>query len=162
VSLSNASAPRPGGVRAPQDLAGGLLLLAVAAFGWWQSYELPVGTLRQFGPGMVPTALLVLLAVCGVALVAAAFREDGPPIGRWSIRAAIFILGAGVAFGLMIRPLGFVVAGPVAVILASFAGRDSRLVEAVLFSVVMTAFCTTLFRFTLGLPIPVAPWLIGY
>ena len=37
-----------------------------------------------------------------------------------------------------------------------------RLVEAVVFGLVMSAFCIGLFRFALGLPVPVAPWLIGY
>jgi hypothetical protein len=27
---------------------------------------------------------------------------------------------------------------------------------------VMTAFCVGLFKFALGLPIPLAPWLLGY
>lgn len=153
---------RSGGVGAPQDLAGGMLLLAIAAIGWWQAGDLQIGTLRQFGPGMVPTALLALLAVCGIALVILGFWSEGPTLGVWNPGAGILILGSVAAFGYAIRPLGFVVAGPVAVVLSSLAGRDRRIVEAVIFGVVMTALCLALFRYTLNLPIPVAPWLIGY
>jgi putative tricarboxylic transport membrane protein len=34
--------------------------------------------------------------------------------------------------------------------------------ETILFGVLMTAFCIGLFKFALGLPIPLAPWLFGY
>jgi putative tricarboxylic transport membrane protein len=160
--VSDASESPTGRVRAPQDLAAGLLLVGVAAFGWWQGRDLPAGTLRQFGPGMVPLALMVMLALCGVLISLGAFRAEGPSLGNWNLRAGIFVLGSAVAFGFAIKPLGFVVAGPVAVILASLAGRDGRFLEAIVFGIVMTAICVALFRYALGLPIPVAPWWIGY
>jgi hypothetical protein len=34
--------------------------------------------------------------------------------------------------------------------------------EAIVLGAVMTAVCVGLFKFALGLPIPLAPWLIGY
>lgn len=160
--MSDDSAAQATGNRAPQDVAGGIILLAVSAFGWWQAGDLASGSLRQFGPGMVPRILLVLTALSGAALVIGGLRRSGPPLGVWSIRAGIFILGSAVAFGLAIRPLGMAVAGPLAVILASLAGRDGRLVEAIVFGAVMTGFSIALFRYALALPVPVAPWLIGY
>jgi hypothetical protein len=30
------------------------------------------------------------------------------------------------------------------------------------YALAITALCTGLFRFALGIPVPVAPWLIGY
>jgi hypothetical protein len=32
----------------------------------------------------------------------------------------------------------------------------------VLFSIVLTAFCIGLFKYALNLPVPLAPWLLGY
>jgi hypothetical protein len=55
-----------------------------------------------------------------------------------------------------------VVAGPLAVIIGSFASDEVRPIEAIVFGIVMTAFCVGLFKFALGLPIPLAPWLVGY
>ena len=36
------------------------------------------------------------------------------------------------------------------------------LLSSLIFAIGMTIFCVTLFRYALTLPIPVAPWLIGY
>jgi putative tricarboxylic transport membrane protein len=83
-------------------------------------------------------------------------------LARWSVRGPVFILGAAIVFALSVRPLGLAVAGPLTVVVGAFASPQTRLVETLIFSAVMTAFCVTLFKFALNLPIPVAPWLIGY
>jgi putative tricarboxylic transport membrane protein len=72
------------------------------------------------------------------------------------------ILGAVVVFGLSVRPLGLAVAGPLAIMIGAFASEDVRWIEAVVFGLLITAFCAGLFKFALGLPIPLAPWLLGY
>jgi hypothetical protein len=72
------------------------------------------------------------------------------------------VLGAVALFAAMIRPLGLVVAGPLAVIFAGAADRDSRPVELVIFALVLSASCIGLFKYVLGLPIPLAPFLLGY
>lgn len=149
-------------VNVPRDAGAGVFLIAIGGFALWQGAALDPGSLRQIGPGMLPRALAVLTALFGVALAAGVLFDRGERLERWSLRGPLFILGAAVAFGLAVRPLGLTVAGPIAVIVGSFAGRDTRIVEAVVFGAVMTAFCVALFKLLLGLPIPVAPWLIGY
>ena len=47
-------------------------------------------------------------------------------------------------------------------IICGLAARDLRFSQLVVFSLAMTVVCTILFRFLLGLPIPVAPWALGY
>lgn len=148
--------------RASQDAAGGLFLIALAAVALWQGAGLDAGTLGQIGPGMLPRALAVLTGLCGIAMLVGAFLADGVRMSSWSLRGPIFVLGAAVAFGLAIRPFGLAVAGPVAIIFGSLASAETRPVEAVVFGVVISAFCIGLFKFALGLPIPVAPWAIGY
>src|SRR5262245_34162244 len=149
-------------VRSPQDVGAGVFLLAVGAFAFWQSLALSAGTLTRLGPGMVPRGLAVAVALCGLLLLASGVVSRGAPLERWSIRGPALILGAAVAFALTVRPLGLVVAGPLAIIGAALASRDARWAETAIFGAIMTAFCVGLFKFALGLPIPVAPWLIGY
>jgi putative tricarboxylic transport membrane protein len=149
-------------VRSPQDAGAGLFLLALAAVALWQSAGLAAGALAQFGPAMVPRGLAVGVGLCGLALLASALVFDGGALERWALRGPLMILGAALAFGVTVRPLGLAVAGPLAIIGGALASRDSRWVETALFGVVMTAFCLVLFKVVLGLPIPVAPWLIGY
>jgi putative tricarboxylic transport membrane protein len=114
------------------------------------------------GPGMLPKGLALLLGLLGALLVLDAVLEGGSPLDRWSIRGPLFVLGALVAFGLTIRPLGLVVAGPLAIVISAFASNEVRWGETLVFGVLMTAFCVGLFKFALGLPIPLAPWAIGY
>lgn len=149
-------------IRAPQEAAAGLFLLALAVFAFWQTNDLAVGTLRALGPGMMPRVLAALCGLCGVALLVFSVIKDGAALERWSLRGPFFILGAAIVFGLAIRPLGLFVAGTAAVILGSLAARDSRLWESAIFGLGMTTFCWLLFKVMLSLPIPVAPWLIGY
>src|SRR5262249_42726409 len=151
-----------GRIRSTQDTGAGLFLIALALFALWQGADLAQGTLNQMGPGLLPRALAVITGLCGIALVVQSFRTGATPMDRWALRGPICILGAAVAFGLMIRPMGLAVAGPVAVILSGFASNETKLVETAAFGVIMTAFCIGLFKMALGLPIPLAPWLVGY
>jgi len=61
-----------------------------------------------------------------------------------------------------VRPPGLVVAGPLAIVIGAFASDEVRWKETLLFGAAMTLFCIGLFKFALGLPIPLAPWLLGY
>ncbi|MFM8680868.1 MAG: tripartite tricarboxylate transporter TctB family protein [Alphaproteobacteria bacterium] len=143
----------------PQDAGAGLFLVALAALGLWLSWGLPAGTLRAMGPGMLPRALCVLVGAAGIGLVAGAFLAPGSRLERWSLRGPVFVLGAIVLFGLTIRTLGLAVAGPIAVVVGSFASPEVRLKEAVVFAIVLTALCIGLFKYVLRLPIPVFAFL---
>ena len=84
-----------------QDFAGGLVIIGVAIFAFWQASDLPVGTLGGMGPGMLPKSLAVLLALLGALLLRERTCLDaGPPLGRWSIRGPLLVLGGVVVFGL--------------------------------------------------------------
>lgn len=161
-----------GAIRSPANLAGGLFLLVLGAIGFLGTLGIDLGTLSEFGAGMVPRAVALLVMASGALIVASAFIEDGPRLDRWSLRGLVCILGAVVAFGLTLRgfdlglvrvpALGLVIAGPLTVAIAALADRDTRPVEIAAFAIGLTALCIFLFRFVLRLPIPLAPWLIGY
>jgi putative tricarboxylic transport membrane protein len=104
----------------------------------------------------------VLVGVCGLIIASRSLLRDGDGIGRVSLRGSIFVLGGAVAFGLAVRPLGLLVAGPLVMLIVTGASRDPRWLESVIFAAVLTVFCIALFRFGLSQAIPVAPWLIGY
>ena len=145
-----------------QDAVGGLVVFAVGVLAYWQSANLPIGTLGGMGAGMLPRSLAVLLGLLGLLLVLSAVLKDGPALERLSIRGPLFVLGAVIVFGLAVRPLGLAVAGPLAVMVGAIASEDVRWKEVLLFGVLITAFCIGLFKLALGLPIPLAPWLLGY
>lgn len=149
-------------VRAPQDFAAGAFLIALGGFALWQNAGLTLGSMRAFGPGMLPTILATLCIAFGLFTILVSLRSDGAALERWSWRGPLFVLGGAIAFGLAIRPLGLVVAAPLAIVISAFASNETRLGESLIFGLLISAFCLGLFKFTLGLPIPVAPWLVGY
>jgi putative tricarboxylic transport membrane protein len=143
-----------------QDFLGGLVIIAVAAFAFWQARDLPSAAAGGMGPGTLPKGLAVLLAGLGALLVLHSFKSER--MGRWSVRGPLFVLGGLALFGLAVRPLGLAVAGPLAIAAASFASSDVRWRETLIYGLLMTGFCIALFKYALGLPIPLAPWLLGY
>ena len=149
-------------IRAPQDFTAGVLLIVMAVIAFWQTSDLSLGSMRQFGPGMMPRILTIGVGSFGVVLSLLALLRDGDALARWSLRGPVFVLAAVVVFGLTVRPFGLAVAGPLVVIIGGFASHESRLVESAIFGVVITGFCLLLFKVMLSLPIPVAPWLLGF
>jgi putative tricarboxylic transport membrane protein len=145
-----------------QDFVGGIAIIAVAAFAFWPGKDLALGTLGGMGPGMLPKSLAVLLGLLGALLAVTSVAERGPLLGRFSIRGPVFVLGAIAAFAVSVRPGGLLVAGPLAIFIAACGSSESRWGETLVYGAVMTAFCIGLFRLALGLPIPLAPWLLDY
>ena len=59
-----------------------------------------------------------------------------------------------VLFAATIREPGFIVAAPLAMLVAGFGSREVRPRELVVFALAMTVACALLFRFALNQPIP--------
>lgn len=161
-------------LKSPQDFAAGIFLIVFAAIAVLGSLELKFGQLRGIGPGLMPKVTAILLGAFGLLLIVTSLTSRGSLLERWSIRGPFFILGAVLLFAATIRgadfsslglkfpALGLVVSGPLAVIFSSFADKTTRWIEVIIFAICITAFCVGLFKYLLRLPIPLAPWLLGY
>ncbi len=71
-------------VRSTQDLAGGLFMVLIALGAFIFSWELPAGTLRQLGPGMLPKTFAVICGALGLMLALASLRYNGEKLSGWS------------------------------------------------------------------------------
>ena len=145
----------PGLIKSTQEFGAGLFLIAVAAFFFWQALELPHGSLRAMGPGMLPQSLTVMVALGGLGLVLTSIFAEGPVLERWSIRGPFFIFGGIILFSFLIRTFGLAVAGPVSMIFGTMASEEFEWKEATVFSICLTTVCILLFKVLLRLPIPV-------
>jgi putative tricarboxylic transport membrane protein len=149
-----------------EQVVGGAVIALVSVIALVATRDLESGTFAEIGPGLIPRILALLLLILGVAVSATGFlskdRGDDDAFWRWSPRGIVFILGAVVSFGLTVRSLGLFLAAPLAILVAGWASREIKWLELMIFAAVLTAFCSVLFRFLLNLPIPLAPWLIGY
>ena len=165
-------------VKSPFDFAGGIFLIALAALGFAGGFDLPFGTLSGIGSGLMPKVVATLVGAFGILLLLQSLVWDGDRLERWHLRGPVFVLGAVLVFAVFIRgstltlggfaglpalasvkvpALGLIVAGPLAVMFSSFADKDTRPVEVVIFSLVMTMLCGLLFKEMLSLPIPFDP-----
>lgn len=153
-----ATAETRGLIKSPQDFMAGLFLVAFGLFCLWASSNLSGGRGANLGPGSFPRGLSFMLMGVGAIVVVQALTTVGPKLEAWSIRGPVFVLGAVVLFAITVRPLGLIVAGPLALMVSAFAAKDTRWLPNVIFAVLMTAFCILLFKIALRLPIPVAPW----
>jgi hypothetical protein len=154
-AVSRQAPERRGPIRAPQDFAAGLGLVALALFALWAGADLEQGTLGAMGPGMLPRGVAVLIGLVGVALAVTAWLQEGEGLEGWSLRGPFFVCLGVLAFALTIRLVGLVVAGPLVALISGAASPETRLREIVVFAVAITAFCVGLFKYVLNLPIPV-------
>ncbi|CEJ15429.1 tripartite tricarboxylate transporter TctB family protein [Phreatobacter sp. AB_2022a] len=153
-----ATAETRGLIKSPQDFMAGLFLVAFGLFCLWASSNLSGGRGANLGPGSFPRGLSFMLMGVGAIVLVQAFTTVGPKLEAWSIRGPVFVLGAVLLFALTVRPLGLIIAGPLALMVSAFAAKDTRWLPNIIFAVLMTAFCILLFKIALRLPIPVAPW----
>ena len=147
---------RPGRIiRSPQNVVAGLTLIAIALFAVWAVSDLSQGSLRIIGPAMMPRWIAIFVGIAGLMLLAGGFIFDGAPLDRWHLRGPFFICAGMILFALTIRTPGFLIAGPLTMMLVGYGTTEVRKLELIVFALGMTAFCIVLFVTILDQPIPV-------
>lgn len=155
-----------------RERLAGIVLVGFGGLGLWAGYELPFMTSDGVGSGLLPRLLSFIILGLGILQLVLCRKDPGPLTGRWAIRETIPVILGVLLFAITVRghhlgpisipSLGLSVACPLAIVASGLAARDARLGELLIFAVVLTAFCIGLFRYALGLSVPVAPWLLGY
>ena len=144
-------------IRSSLDIGGGLFLLGLAIVGYIGGFSLPFGQLSGIGSGLLPKVVALLVAAFGVALLVQGFLSGSDKLEQWAIRGPIFVLSGVIVFAVTIRPLGLVVAGPLAIIVSALADKDTRPVEVVILALALTVASGLMFKELLSLPIPFDP-----
>lgn len=145
-----------------QDYAGGVFLIVLAVIGIAGTTALNFKTSTGVGPGMMPRSTGLIIVALGIIMIINGLFQKGDGLDRWSIRGLFFVLGSALVFAWTIRPLGLLIAGPLAVIISAFADRDTKWLEVIIFAMIMTLACIGLFSYGLKLPIPITPTQLPY
>ena len=140
-----------------QDLLFGLFLVAVAAGTLVATRNLTVGHAADMGPGYMPRVVALALMGFGLFFSGRGLWRMRVGIAPVQLRPLLAILASVGVFALTAERLGLAIASVVAVILASFATREGRLIEAIAFAIVLSGAAVLLFVKLLGLPIPIWP-----
>jgi len=113
------------------------------------------------GPGYFPTMLGLLLMAIGAFVAFRGLRteaEDGHgDIDRFHFKPLILVLGAVVAFGLLLRPGGLIVALVALIFISSLGSGEFKLKEILPLAIGLCLLVLAVFIWGLGLTIPVLP-----
>jgi hypothetical protein len=122
-----------------------------------QNYDM--GTAARMGPAYFPTVLGGLLALLGVIITLRGLKleEKDSHVDPFHFRPLVLVLGAVVAFGLLLRPAGLIVALAVLVIVSSFGSNEFKWKEVIPLLVGLTVLVLAVFIYGLGMTIPVLP-----
>lgn len=155
-----------------KERIAGIVLLVFGAIALWAGADLPFMTSSGVGSGLLPRVLAVLIIALGGLQLFVTWKNPGDSTGHWAIKEMVPVVLAVIAFAVTIRgyhlgpitipALGLAVATPLSIIVSGLAAKDCKPVELVVFAIILSVICIGLFRYALGLSLPVAPWLIGY
>jgi hypothetical protein len=137
-----------------KDFWAGLMLIAIGAAAVFIARDYAFGTALRMGPGFFPIVLGGILILFGVYMLANGLREGEKIEGSWSLRALVILPLSLVLFGVLMERAGFVPAMLVLIFGSATASTEFRVVEALLFSVGLTALSVAVFVWALGLPYP--------
>jgi hypothetical protein len=146
-------------IRNAQDFWSGILFAAFGLFFIVFAREYDMGSAARMGPAYFPTVLGGLLLALGVLISgrAMALQSDDGRVDRFHFKPLLLVLGAVVAFGLLLRPGGLFVALAALVIISSFGSDQFRLRDVLLLTLFLALLVYGVFIFGLGLTVPVLP-----
>ena len=147
-------------IKNQRDFWAGMMFVGIGAAFAWGATAYSFGSSARPGPGYFPLGLGVLLALLGAVELFKALTfesEGGGPIGRVAWRPLVIVVGAVALFGYALPHLGFFIALPLLVLVASLAGDEFRPGEALVNAAVLTAFSYAVFIWGLKLVIPLWP-----
>jgi hypothetical protein len=148
-------------IRNPKDFWSGVIFTAVGLAAVVLARDHAMGTAMRMGPAYFPTTLGILLALIGLAVMLRAVVRPGLPVGQFAFGKLVLVLGANMLFGLLLRPLGLVVALIVLVVLSAYASKRFRWPAALALALGLAVCSAIAFVWLLGLPIPILGTWIG-
>ena len=147
----------PTWIKGPQDFLGGLALVALALFALWASSDLQGMHGFSFGAGTAPRMFSVLLLGLGAAIAIVGVLTEGAHLAKYHWRGPLFVTLAILSFALTIRPMGMIFSAMTSFLIAACGSAETRWVETIIVGACLTAFCSLLFPYALGLPLQLLP-----
>ena len=147
----------PAWVRGPQDFVGGIALMAIALFALWASSDLQGMHGFSFGAGTAPRMFAGLLLALGAAVAVMGLLFEGQHLATYHWRGPLFVSLSILSFAVMIRPLGLVVSAFLTFMISALGTHETRWKETIIVGICLTAFCSFLFPYGLGLPMQLWP-----
>lgn len=153
----------------PKNFWGGLIFASIGAtfaliakgvpfLPFMQGYAM--GTPARMGPAFFPFWLGLLLFALGLLIAFNGIREEGgegSAFPRFHWKPIVLVLGAVVLFGIVMKPIGMLLAGVLLIIVASYGSATFELKRSIILGILLSIFCALVFVWGLKLPIPLCP-----
>ena len=150
-------------ITSPRNFWAGLMFVAFGLFfAIWAVVNYQMGTAVRMGPAYFPAVLGGLLAFLGLVVLVMSITVSGPRVDTFHFRPLLLILGANVAYGYAMKPLGLVLATAVLVFISALGGHEFKAKEVALLYVFLIVFSVLVFVKGLTLPFPLWPEALGY
>jgi hypothetical protein len=142
-----------------KDFWSGVMFAAFGLFFMVVSQRYDLGTAARMGPAFFPTMLGGLLLLLGIvtALKALATKSTAGQVDRFHFKPLLLVLGAVVAFGLLLRPGGLLVALAALVFISSLGSDEFRLRDVLLLTIGLAVLVLIVFIYALEMTVPVLP-----
>jgi hypothetical protein len=150
-------------IKSRKDFWSGLMFIITGIGFAWGATSYSFGSSARPGPAYFPFGLGILLALLGGIVLFKALVlevEGGDPIGGWSLKPALLVIGAVALFGATLPTLGMTTALPLLIFVGSLASGEFSLKEVLINCVVLTVFSWLVFAKGLGLTIPMWPTVL--
>lgn len=154
----------------PKDFWGGVLFAAIGLLFAVIARGIPglafvsgysMGTPARMGPGFFPFYLGVMLFVLGVIIAVNGVRSAGGPeaaFPKFHWAPILWVLGAVVLFGIILKATGMLIAGFLLIVIASVGNPEGvQWKSTIVMGVLLVVFCAMVFVWGLKLPIPLCP-----
>ncbi len=158
-------------IKSQKDFFAGVMFTVVGVAFAWGATTYNVGTGARMGPGYFPLMLGIVMAVIGLVIMFTGLTVEtatGDPIGKWAWKQVFFILGANLAFGVLlgglpsfgIPAMGLIIAIYALVLIAAQAGTKHALPSVLALATVLAVGSYIAFIWALKLQIQVWPTFI--
>lgn len=158
-------------IKSQKDFCAGIMFAGVGAAFAAGATSYTIGDAARMGPGYFPLILGVLTAILGCFVILASTRsshQDGDPVGAIAWRPLVFIIGANLAFGVLLAgiaslrlpAMGMVIAIYALTFIASFASDEFRFRDVFILATVLAVGSYFAFVVALKLQFPVWPSFI--
>lgn len=158
-------------IKSQRDFFAGLMFMVVGGAFAWGATNYTVGQASRMGPGYFPLLLGIMLTLIGAFVLFESLvvdTEDGEKVGSFAWRPLGFIIGANLAFGVLLGGLpsigvpamGLIVGIIALVFIASLAANTFKFKEVAILSVALCILSYLAFIKLLNLQFQVWPSFI--
>lgn len=141
-------------IRSPQDLGAGAVFVLIGVAGFFFARDLAFGSASRMGPGYFPSIVSALIFALGLGLGARSLAVEGPRVEPMRLRPIAFVVGAVLAFGVLLDLVGLAATTFALTVAVSYARREVKLLETVLLGAGLALFVVGLFVYALSQPLP--------